>query len=77
MYLKHLLKLQISQSPQSPDVERQEPCTSVEQVGKDNEQQSVGHCSREVQVPPSPTANHNQEEVADDDRFGSRVYLSG
>ncbi|XP_063334410.1 probable E3 ubiquitin-protein ligase HERC1 isoform X1 [Pelmatolapia mariae] len=67
---------QISQSPQSPDVERQEPCTSVEQVGKDNEQQSVGHCSREVQVPPSPAANHNQEEVADDDRFGSRVYLS-
>ncbi|XP_023136650.2 probable E3 ubiquitin-protein ligase HERC1 isoform X3 [Amphiprion ocellaris] len=68
---------QISQSPQSPDVDRQEPSTSGEQVGKDHEQQSGGQCSREVQVPPSPTANHNQEEGGDEDRFGnSRMYLS-
>lgn len=73
----YLFVLQTSQSPQSPEVERQEPATSVEQVGKDHEPQSVGHCSREVQVPPPPTANHNQEEVAEEDRFGSRVYLSG
>ncbi|KAM9841857.1 putative E3 ubiquitin-protein ligase HERC1 [Aulostomus maculatus] len=62
---------QTSQSPQSPDVDRQEPGTSV---GKG---QSGGHCSREVQVPPTPTANHNQEEVAEEDTFGnSRMYLS-
>ncbi|KAM9306994.1 putative E3 ubiquitin-protein ligase HERC1 [Pholidichthys leucotaenia] len=68
---------QISQSSQSPDLERPEPGTSGELVGKVQEQQSVGHCSREVQVPPSTAANHNQEEVADEDRFGSsRLYLS-
>ncbi|XP_038590221.1 probable E3 ubiquitin-protein ligase HERC1 isoform X8 [Micropterus salmoides] len=68
---------QSTQSPQSPDADRQEPSTSVEQVGKDQEQQSRGHCSREVQVPPPPTANHNQEEVAEEDTFGnSRTYLS-
>ncbi|KAE8284964.1 putative E3 ubiquitin-protein ligase HERC1 [Larimichthys crocea] len=68
---------QTVQSPQSPDADRQEPSTSVEQVGKDHEQQPRGHCSREVQVPPTPTANHNQEEVAEEDPFGnSRMYLS-
>uniref|UniRef100_UPI0037E82BA5 probable E3 ubiquitin-protein ligase HERC1 n=1 Tax=Semicossyphus pulcher TaxID=241346 RepID=UPI0037E82BA5 len=68
---------QTTQSPQSPDADRQEPSTSVEQVGKDQEQPSRGHCSREVQVPPTPTANHNQEEVAEEDAFGnSRMYLS-
>lgn len=72
------LELQTSQSPQSPDADRQEPSTSVEQAGKDQEQQSGGHCSREVQVPPPPTANHNQEDVAEEDTFGnSRMYLSG
>lgn len=74
------LALQTVQSPQSPDADRQEPGTSVEQVGKDQEQQSGGHCSREVQVqmPPTPTANHNQEEVTEEDTFGnSRMYLSG
>ncbi|KAI3361765.1 hypothetical protein L3Q82_002108 [Scortum barcoo] len=66
---------QTTQSPQSPN--RAEPSTSVEQVGKDHEQQSRGHCSREVQVPPTPTANHNQEDVAEEDAFGnSRMYLS-
>lgn len=50
----------------------------MEQVGKDHEQQPRSHCSREVQVPPTPTANHNQEEVAEEDTFGnSRMYLSG
>ncbi|KAF3849184.1 hypothetical protein F7725_015681 [Dissostichus mawsoni] len=64
-------------SPQSPDADRQEPGPSAEQVGKDPEQQSVGHCSRELQVPPPPTANHNQEEVTEEDAFGnSRMYLS-
>ncbi|XP_033501993.2 putative E3 ubiquitin-protein ligase HERC1 isoform X8 [Epinephelus lanceolatus] len=68
---------QTTPSPQSPDTDRQEPSTSVEQVGKDHEQQSGGHCSREVQVPPPPTANHNQEEVAEEDTFSnSRMYLS-
>lgn len=72
------LVLQTTQSPQSPDADRQEPGTSVEQEGKHPEQQSGGHCSREVQVPPPPTANHNQEEVAEEDTFGdSRMYLSG
>ncbi|KAM9735317.1 putative E3 ubiquitin-protein ligase HERC1 isoform 5-T6 [Menidia menidia] len=63
------------QSPQSPDVDRQESCASVEQVKKDHEQ-LPGQCNREVQVPPPPTANHNQEEVAEEDQFSSRVYLS-
>ncbi|XP_044188775.1 probable E3 ubiquitin-protein ligase HERC1 isoform X5 [Thunnus albacares] len=68
---------QTSQSPQSPDADRQEPSTSADQAGKDHEQQSGGHCSREVQVPPPSTANHNQEDVAEDDTFGSsRMYLS-
>ncbi|XP_028274446.1 probable E3 ubiquitin-protein ligase HERC1 isoform X2 [Parambassis ranga] len=65
------------QSPQSPDVDRPEPCTSAEQEEKDHRLQSGGHCSREVQVPPPATANHNQEEVTDEDRYGnSRMYLS-
>ncbi|XP_037609795.1 probable E3 ubiquitin-protein ligase HERC1 isoform X6 [Sebastes umbrosus] len=68
---------QTTQPPQSADADRQEPVSSEEQVGKDHEQQSGGHCSREVQVPPTPTANHNQEEVAEEDAFGnSRMYLS-
>ncbi|XP_032396195.1 probable E3 ubiquitin-protein ligase HERC1 isoform X7 [Etheostoma spectabile] len=68
---------QTTQSPQSPDADRQEPGTSVEQEGKHPEQQSGGHCSREVQVPPPPTANHNREEVAEEETFGnSRMYLS-
>lgn len=72
------LELQTTQSPQSPDADRQEPSTSVEQVGKDPEQQLRSHCSREVQVPPPPTANHNQEEIVEEDTFGnSRMYLSG
>ncbi|XP_033952277.1 probable E3 ubiquitin-protein ligase HERC1 isoform X3 [Pseudochaenichthys georgianus] len=62
-------------SPQSPDADRQEPGPSAEQVGKDPEQQSVGHCSREVQVPPPPTANHNQEEVTEEDAFGNSQVL--
>ncbi|KAM4720559.1 putative E3 ubiquitin-protein ligase HERC1 isoform 3-T4 [Anableps anableps] len=68
---------QNSQSPQSPVVDSEEPCMSMEQVGKDHEQQSVGYCNREVQVPPTPTANHNHEELTEDDRFNSsRMYLS-
>ncbi|XP_040012788.1 probable E3 ubiquitin-protein ligase HERC1 isoform X4 [Xiphias gladius] len=68
---------QTAQSPQSPDADRQEPGTSVEQAGKGREQQSGGHCSKEVQATPPPTANHNQEEVAEEDTFGnSRMYLS-
>ncbi|XP_041666433.1 probable E3 ubiquitin-protein ligase HERC1 isoform X2 [Cheilinus undulatus] len=68
---------QTAQSPQSPEADRQEPSTSGEQAGKEPEQQSRGHCSREVQVPPAPTANHNQEEITEDDTFGnSRMYLS-
>ncbi|KAK2888184.1 probable E3 ubiquitin-protein ligase HERC1 isoform X2 [Channa argus] len=68
---------QTAQSPQIPDAHRQEPGTSVEHVGKDPEQQSGGHSSREVQVTPPTTANHNQDEVAEDDAFGnSRMYLS-
>ncbi|XP_042250427.1 probable E3 ubiquitin-protein ligase HERC1 isoform X2 [Thunnus maccoyii] len=66
---------QTSQSPQSPDADRQEPSTSADQAGKDHEQQSGGHCSREVQVPPPSTANHNQEDVAEDDTFGSSQVL--
>ncbi|XP_078128363.1 putative E3 ubiquitin-protein ligase HERC1 isoform X2 [Sander vitreus] len=66
---------QTTQSPQSPDADRQEPGTSVEQEGKHPEQQSGGHCSREVQVPPPPTANHNQEEVAEEDTFGDSQVL--
>ncbi|XP_056259324.1 probable E3 ubiquitin-protein ligase HERC1 isoform X6 [Seriola aureovittata] len=69
---------QTAQSPQSPDIDGQQPGTSVEQAGKDHEQQSAGHCSREVQVTSPPTANHNQEEVAEDDAFGnSRMCMSG
>ncbi|KAM3600471.1 uncharacterized protein V6R79_024041 [Siganus canaliculatus] len=65
------------QSPQSPEADRQEPSTPVEQVEKCHEQQPMGQCSREVQVPPTPTANHNQEEAAEEDAFGnSRMYLS-
>ncbi|KAL6096756.1 uncharacterized protein ACO6RY_06004 [Pungitius sinensis] len=69
---------QTTQTPQSPDIDRQEPGTSVEQVRKDQQQQqSEGNCSWEVQLPPPPTANHNQEEVAEEDTFGnSRMYLS-
>ncbi|XP_026209988.1 probable E3 ubiquitin-protein ligase HERC1 isoform X8 [Anabas testudineus] len=68
---------QTSQSPQSPDAHRQEPGTSVEPAEKDSEQQSGGRCSREVQVTPPPTANHNQDEVLEEDAFGnSRMYLS-
>ncbi|XP_023264429.1 probable E3 ubiquitin-protein ligase HERC1, partial [Seriola lalandi dorsalis] len=68
---------QTAQSPQSPDIDGQQPGTSVEQAGKDHEQQSAGHCSREVQVTSPPTANHNQEEVAEDDAFGnSRMCMS-
>ncbi|XP_034457870.1 probable E3 ubiquitin-protein ligase HERC1 isoform X1 [Hippoglossus hippoglossus] len=68
---------QTAQSPQSPDADRQEAVPSVEQVGKDHVQPSVGHCSQEVQVTSTPTANHNQEEVAEEDAFGnSRMYLS-
>ncbi|XP_053195611.1 probable E3 ubiquitin-protein ligase HERC1 [Scomber japonicus] len=67
---------QTSQSPQSPDSDRQEPSTSVDQAGKE-QQQSGGQCSREVQVPPTPTANHNQEDIAEEDTFSnSRMYLS-
>ncbi|KAM8827696.1 putative E3 ubiquitin-protein ligase HERC1 isoform 4-T4 [Spinachia spinachia] len=71
----------VKQTTQSPDVERQEPGTSVEQVGKEQQQQqqqqqqSEGHCSWEVQVPPPPTANHNQEEVAEEDTFGNSQVL--
>ncbi|XP_029371513.1 probable E3 ubiquitin-protein ligase HERC1 isoform X2 [Echeneis naucrates] len=68
---------QTAQSPQSPDTDRQEPRTSVEQVEKAHEQQTGGQCSQEVQVNPTPTANHNQEEVAEEDAFGtSRMYMS-
>ncbi|XP_041825741.1 probable E3 ubiquitin-protein ligase HERC1 isoform X2 [Melanotaenia boesemani] len=68
---------QNSQSPQSPDGDRQEPGTSVEQVEKNHEQQSRSHCNREVQVPPLSPANHNQDEATDEDRLSnSRMYLS-
>ncbi|KAM4527576.1 putative E3 ubiquitin-protein ligase HERC1 isoform 4-T4 [Odontesthes bonariensis] len=73
----HPASKQNCQSPQSPDVDRQKPCVSVEQARKDHEQQSGSHCNREVQVPPPPSANHNQEEVTDEDRVSdSHVYLS-
>lgn len=72
------VELQTIQSPQSPDLDRQEPSTSSEQAGKDHEQQPRGQCNREVQVPPTPTANHNQDDAAEEDMFGnSRMYLSG
>ncbi|XP_074547318.1 putative E3 ubiquitin-protein ligase HERC1 isoform X2 [Halichoeres trimaculatus] len=68
---------QTTQSPQSSEADQQEPSTSAEQARKDHEQQSRSLCSREVQVPPTPTANHNQEEITDEDTFGnSRMYLS-
>ncbi|XP_026209984.1 probable E3 ubiquitin-protein ligase HERC1 isoform X5 [Anabas testudineus] len=66
---------QTSQSPQSPDAHRQEPGTSVEPAEKDSEQQSGGRCSREVQVTPPPTANHNQDEVLEEDAFGNSQVL--
>lgn len=70
--------MQSSQSLQSPDVERQEQLASVDQVGKYPEEQTGSHCNREVQVPAPPTANHNQEEAPEEDRFSSsRMYLSG
>lgn len=70
--------MQNSQSPQSPNADSEEPDMSMEQVGKDYEQQPVGYCNQEVQVPPTPTANHNHEELTEDDRFSSsRMYLSG
>ncbi|XP_068190129.1 probable E3 ubiquitin-protein ligase HERC1 isoform X2 [Antennarius striatus] len=63
------------QSPQTPDGGRQEPSAPVEQLGK--EQQPRGLCSREVQVPPPPAANHNQEEPVEEDTYGNgRMYLS-
>ncbi|XP_075899766.1 putative E3 ubiquitin-protein ligase HERC1 isoform X1 [Nelusetta ayraudi] len=63
-------------SPQSPEADRQEPHASTEEAGKDV-QHPRGQCSREVQVPPTPTANHNQEEVSEEDAFGNgRMYLS-
>ncbi|KAM8872529.1 putative E3 ubiquitin-protein ligase HERC1 isoform 2-T2 [Synchiropus picturatus] len=62
----------VSQSTQSPDMDQQEPGPLVE-----IERHPEGHCSREVQAPPTPTANHNQEEISDEDTFGSsRMYLS-
>ncbi|XP_061589686.1 probable E3 ubiquitin-protein ligase HERC1 isoform X2 [Cololabis saira] len=68
---------QNSQSLQSPDVDGLEPCTSVDQVGKLPEQPTGSQCHREVQMPPTPTANHNQEETTGEDRFSnSRMYLS-
>ncbi|XP_031715964.1 probable E3 ubiquitin-protein ligase HERC1 isoform X3 [Anarrhichthys ocellatus] len=66
---------QTTQAPQSPDADRQEPGTSAEQVGKDHDQQSGGPCSWEAPVPPPPTANHNQEEVAEEDAFGNSQVL--
>ncbi|XP_065821674.1 probable E3 ubiquitin-protein ligase HERC1 isoform X4 [Labrus bergylta] len=66
---------QTTQSPESPEADRQEPSTSAEQAGKDPEQQSRGHCSREVQVPATPTANHNQEDIAEEDTFGNSQVL--
>lgn len=73
------LYVQTVLSPQSPaEVDTQEPNHSVEEAGKDLQQHPRGQCSREVQVPPTPTANHNQEDIAEEDAFGnSRMYLSG
>eukprot|EP00066_Takifugu_rubripes_P013620 XP_011602886.1 PREDICTED: probable E3 ubiquitin-protein ligase HERC1 isoform X2 [Takifugu rubripes] len=56
-------------SPQSPDAGLS---ISVEQMRKE----AAGHCSREVQVPPTPIANHNQEESVEDTYGNSRMYLS-
>ncbi|XP_078812489.1 putative E3 ubiquitin-protein ligase HERC1 isoform X5 [Oryzias latipes] len=68
---------QTSQSVQSPDRDGTEPCCSLEPVAKDQGRQSGSHCDREVQVPPPPTANHNQDEATEEDRFSnSRMYLS-
>lgn len=76
--MTHFSYLQTAPSPQSPESDRQEPSTSADQTGKEQEQQSGGHCSREVQVPPTPTANHNQEDIAEEDTFSnSHMYLSG
>ncbi|XP_029920656.1 probable E3 ubiquitin-protein ligase HERC1 isoform X2 [Myripristis murdjan] len=62
---------QSSQASQSPGEDRQEAGTSVEQAGKEPDQQAGG------QVPPAATAKHNQEEVVEEDSFGnSRMYLS-
>lgn len=78
MFPTHCFHLQTNLSPQSPDGDGQEPSTAMEQLGKDHEQQPRGHCSREVQVPSTPTENHNQEEVAEEDTLGnSRMYLTG
>lgn len=62
--------LQSTVSPQSPNAG---PSASVEQTRKE----PTGHCSREVQVPPTPTANHNQEESVEETYGSSRMYLSG
>ncbi|XP_076014530.1 putative E3 ubiquitin-protein ligase HERC1 isoform X2 [Genypterus blacodes] len=68
---------QTSQSTQSSVEDSQEASTSLLQAVKDTEQQTEGRCSREVQVPPVAAANHNQEEMGDDDAFSnSRIYLS-
>ncbi|XP_028317880.1 probable E3 ubiquitin-protein ligase HERC1 [Gouania willdenowi] len=65
------------QSPQSPVIEEQEMSTSGNLIGKEVEHQPGSQCSREVQVPTPPTANHNQEAILDDEGFGSsRAYLS-
>lgn len=62
--------LQSIVSPQSPDAE---PSSSLVQV----RMEPPGHCSREVQVPPTPSANHNQEDSGEDTYGNSRMYLSG
>lgn len=77
-YNQHtLVHLQTVFSPQSPEADQQEPLSSTEETAK-NLHHPRGQCSREVQVPPTPTANHNQEEVSEEDAFGNgRMYLSG
>ncbi|XP_037548156.1 probable E3 ubiquitin-protein ligase HERC1 [Nematolebias whitei] len=67
---------QNSQSPQSPGIDIQEPSTSAELVGKEHEQQPGGQCNQEVQVPPLPTANHNQEDATEERFNSSHTYLS-
>ncbi|XP_054612956.1 probable E3 ubiquitin-protein ligase HERC1 isoform X1 [Dunckerocampus dactyliophorus] len=59
------------QTCQSPDADRREEEPGAP-VAKDYERQSVGQCSREVQVPPPPDANHNQDQDESvEDTFGS------
>lgn len=62
---------QTPQSPKSTDASGEITGISSEDAAKDLEQLSE-NISSELQVP----ANHNQDDVAEEDAFGNRMYLS-